>query len=419
MEKLLYTQFPEVSDTALQLAEEAKGVLFGRTGAGAKMTDWLDWPKKFYESAEYSRLLSTAWEISKRDSAVVVIGIGGSYLGAKAVIEAELGHYYNDFVYPNIYFVGSDMSTDEMEDIGMLVKYTSFSIIYISKSGGTIEPAIAFRYFYGILRRRFGEMEANHRVIAITGQNGILRNLANKNGWNTFSVPEGIGGRYSVLTPVGMLPICIANINTDRLLEGAIEATEPEAIQMAMQYAAFRYQMEHEPNNCKVEFLAVNSKSLQFFGEWYKQLFAESEGKEGKGIFPTSGIFPTDLHSVGQFLQDGTRGLIFETQLIREYKKEIKIPEVDGMDDGLDKYLGKTVNNAADAAMMGAAIAHSNGGMPIGKIFVGNSTKALGYLLQFMMTACPISGYMHNINPFNQPGVEQHKVAMKQTLSEM
>lgn len=418
MKKLLYTQFPEVSNTALQAAEDAKNVLFGRTGAGAKMTDWLDWPKKFYESEEYSQLLATTYEIRNRDSAVIVIGIGGSYLGARAVIEAELGHYYNDFAYPCIYFAGSDMSTDEMEDIGMLVKDTSFSIVYISKSGGTIEPAIAFRYFYGILRGQYGEKEANRRVIAITGQNGILSNLANKNGWKTFSVPEGIGGRYSVLTPVGMLPISIADISTDWLLEGAIEATKPEAIQMAMQYAAFRYQMEYETDNCKVEFLAVNSKRLQFFGEWYKQLFAESEGKDGKGIFPTSGIFPTDLHSVGQFLQDGTRGLIFETQLIREYNTEIQIPKGD-KDDGLDRYRGKTINDAADAAMMGAAIAHSNGGMPVGKIFVDSSTKALGYLLQFMMTACPISGYMHNINPFNQPGVEQHKIAMKQTLSEM
>jgi len=417
MEKLLHTQFPETCQGFMEEAEDAKNVLFERTGAGAEMTDWLDWPAKFFESEEYARLRATAVEIRERDDAVVVIGIGGSYLGARAVIEAEKGPYHNEFCYgPSIYFAGSDLSTDELDDIATLVEDTSFSIIYISKSGGTIEPALAFRYFYKFLKDRFGDEEANNRVIAITGKSGILHNLAEKNNWKTFAVPEGIGGRYSVLTPVGMLPIAIAGIDTDALLEGAIEATKPEAIQQATQYASFRAYMEYE-KCCEVEFLAVNSKRLQFFGEWYKQLFAESEGKEGKGVFPTSGIFPTDLHSVGQYLQDGMRDLIFETQVIREFKYKIGIPEGDA-DDGLDKYMGKTINDAANAAMTGAAIAHEDGGMAVGKIYVDSSTQALGYLLQFMMTACPISGYMHRINPFDQPGVEQHKVAMKKTLSE-
>ena len=329
MKKLLHMQLPETYKWFLEEAEEAKNVLMERTGTGAEMTDWLDWPTKFFESEEYARLRATAVEISERDDAVVVIGIGGSYLGARAVIEAELGAYHNEFCGgPSIYFAGSDLSTDEILDIATLVEDTSFSIIYISKSGGTIEPALAFRYFYKLLKDQFGEKEANNRVIAITGKSGILHNLAEKNNWKTFAVPEGIGGRYSVLTPVGMLPIAIAGIDTDALLEGAIEATKSEAIQQAVEYASFRAYMEFE-KCCEVEFLAVNSKRLQLFGEWYKQLFAESEGKEGKGVFPTSGIFPTDLHSVGQYLQEGMRNLIFETQIIRDFKHNLWISEGD------------------------------------------------------------------------------------------
>lgn len=416
MEKLLRTEFYHSPRDIGRLGEHAKKTLFERIGAGSEMTEWLEWPEKYLESYEYGALKIAAQEIRNRDDAVVVIGIGGSYLGAKAVIEAEKGQYHNEITRnPRIYFAGSDLSPDELNDIRRCLELTIFSIIYISKSGGTIEPALSFRYFYNMLKEEYGEDEANERVIAITGQKGILHDLAEKNEWQTFDVPEGIGGRYSVFSPVGLLPIAIAGVDTDELLKGAIEAMKPEGVQQAVNYAVFRGQMDIYAG-CKVEFLAVNSKRLQYFGEWYKQLFAESEGKNGKGIFPTSGIFPTDLHSVGQYLQDGTRNLIFETQIIREFKNNICIPEGDS-DDGLNKYLGKTINDAADAAMTGAAIAHENGCMPVGKIYVDSSTKALGYLLQFMMTACPISGYMININPFDQPGVEQHKAAMKEILS--
>lgn len=413
---LLQTHFVQPPEEIMEEARISKQTLFDRTGEGAEMTDWLDWPEKFIISDEYKRLKETAKMIRGRDSAVIVIGIGGSYLGARAVIESEYGSYYNELTDgPRIYFAGNDLSTDGMKAISDLIEYAEYSIIYISKSGGTIEPALAFRYFYNKLVEDYGQKNADERVIAITGKSGILHNLAEAHNWQTFAVPEGIGGRYSVLTPVGMLPIAIAGIDTDALLEGAKEAMTPEGIDFATDYAMHRM-TQYSYAGCKVEFLAVNSQRMQYFGEWFKQLFAESEGKDEKGIFPTSGIFPTDLHSVGQYLQSGTKNLIFETQVIRMFNNRIDIPEGDAS-DGLDKYLGKTINDAANAAMEGAGIAHKDGGMCVGKIYVGNSTKAFGYLLQVMMTACGISAYMLGVNPFDQPGVEQHKIAMKKTLS--
>lgn len=419
MEKLLHTRFPKAVDCTIQVSEEAKKTLFERTGAGSEMTEWIDWPEKFIESAEYGLMKSVANMVRERDTAIVVIGIGGSYLGTRAVLESEYGQYYNELTDgPKIYFAGNELAPDGLKTIDELLEYEDFSIIYISKSGGTIEPALAFRHFYEKLKEKYGDEEfADDRVIAITGKSGILHNLAEKHSWRMFAVPEGIGGRYSVLTPVGLLPLAIVGIDTDALLEGAMEAMKPEGVQQAQEYATYRMsQYWHE--TCNVECLAVNSQRLQYFGEWYKQLFAESEGKEERGIYPTSAIFPTDLHSIGQYLQEGTRDLMFETQVIREFNLTISIPEGDS-EDGLDKYLGKTFNNAANAAMEGAAAAHEDGGMSIAKIYVGSSIKAFGYLLQFMMTACGVSAYMLGVNPFDQPGVEQHKREMKKRLSEM
>jgi len=421
MEKLLHAQFPKASEDIMEIAEGAKKTLFERTGAGSKMTEWIDWPQTFIESVEYEYMKKIAGIIRKRDTAVVVIGIGGSYLGTRAVLESEYGQYYNELAKgegPLIYFTGNELSPDGLQAIGELLEYEDFSIVYVSKSGGTIEPALAFRYFYGMLKEKYGSEEyADDRVIAITGKEGILHDLAEKHSWRMFSIPEGIGGRYSVLTPVGLFPLAILGIDTDELLKGAIEAMKPEGVQQAEAYAMYRMS-QYWHGMCNVECLAVNSQRLQYFGEWFKQLFAESEGKDESGIYPTSAIFPTDLHSIGQYLQEGTRDLMFETQVIREFNRTISIPEGDS-EDGLDKYMSKSFNNAADAAMEGAAAAHEDGGMAIAKIYVGSSIQAFGYLLQFMMTACGISAYMLGVNPFDQPGVEQHKREMKKRLSEM
>lgn len=411
----LQTQFPK-SDSSI-ISDHAKQKLFNRTGVGAEMTDWLDWPSNYIRSEEYANLKKVARRIRGNSTVVIVIGIGGSYLGTRAVIESQYGSYYNEFNTQNstkIYFAGNELSPDNLKDIEDLISGENYSIIYISKSGGTIEPAMTFRFFYDRLVEDYNQEDADKRVYAITGKSGILRKLAKKHKWQTFDVPEGIGGRYSVLTPVGLLPIAIAGIDTDALLEGAIQAMKPEGIEKANEYALYR--MKQYYSGRKVEYLAVNCQRLQYFGEWFKQLFAESEGKDGRGVFPTSGIFPTDLHSVGQYLQSGTKGLIFETQIIRKSENYILIPFGDS-EDGLDKYLSKSFEDAQRAAMEGAAIAHTNGGMPVGKIFVGKTIKDFGYLLQFMMIACGISAYMLGVNPFNQPGVEQHKTAMKEILS--
>ena len=413
--RLVIGEFPIPTNKYHGLMEEAYKKLYAGTGAGAEMRDWLWWPKKYLGSDEYKRLLRTASRIYKNNEAVVVIGIGGSYLTPKMIIHSEYGEFYNEFSRTKIYFVGCDLSPNRLEDIRSMLYGIDFSIIYISKSGGTMEPALAFRVFWEDLCKRYGK-EANKRVYAITdSEKGILKSLADEHGWESFVIPDGIGGRYSGLTSCGLLPLVVAGINTDELLKGAIQAMEDCEINpdnFARKYAEWRYYNYAELGN-RVEFFATNSPDLSYTGEWLKQLFGESEGKDGKGIFPASGVFPTDLHSLGQFLQDGTRNLIFETFIMRDFIiDDLTIPE-SYLKDNLENRAGKNFAQAAAAAMDGAYKAHAKGGNPCGKILVKESIKAMGALMYYMFVACATYCYMLDVNPFNQPGVEAHKANMK------
>ncbi len=390
--------------------------LYSRSGQGCEMTDWIDWPIKYLESDEYKRLKKTAKKIREQNDAVIVVGIGGSYLTPKMVIQSEFGESYNEFAEenenPKIYFVGCDLSPDRINGIMDLIEGCDWSIIYISKSGGTIEPALTFRTFWKKLYDLYGE-EADNRVYAVTdAQKGILRELANEHGWESFVIPDGIGGRYSAFTACGLLPIAVAGINTDKLLQGAVDAISDckEANSFAGKYAMWRYYNYFCES--KVELYAVNAPELSFLSEWLKQLFGESEGKNGLGLFPTSVVFPTDLHSLGQALQDGVRDIIFETFISRDFKSSVKIPQSD-LKDSLNKYQEKDFSQASAAAMDGASKAHTEGGNPCCMIRVGNTLEDLGYLMQCMFVACAIYCYMIGVNPFNQPGVELHKKQMK------
>lgn len=420
--------FPGVGKNSKYYHErcEAYEMLYKGTGKGAEMRDWLTWPEEYKCSNEYSRLKETAKKIRKDNDVVIVVGIGGSYLTPKMVIESEYGSFYNEITrhriggLPKIYFAGCDFSADRMHMISELCMFKRWSIVYISKSGGTIEPATSFRVLFEKLKRDYGEEAANKRVYAITdAAKGTLKGMADKYGWETFVIPDGIGGRYSGLTACGLLPIAIAGIDTDAILNGAIEAMrdcENNPCSMAGEYAEWRYQNYVEGR--KIEFLAVTDPYLESFGEWWKQLFGESEGKEGKGIFPASGKFPTDLHSMGQFLQEGTRGLIFETILDRTYYAEWEIAESD-LSDNLDCYDGLTFGDATIACRDGSYAAHTAGGNPCAKISEERSLYSLGYKMQMLFVACAVYCYMIDVNPFNQPGVEEHKKRTRAILEKM
>ena len=416
-------EFPMDTNLFYQTMKDAYDTLYMRAGKGKEMTDWLDWPAKYLESEEYKRLKDTAKKIRSTSDAVIVVGIGGSYLTPQMIIHSEYGQFYNEVAekkgLPRIYFLGCDLSPDKLNQTLEMVADCNWSVIYISKSGGTIEPALAYRVLWNRLSEKYGEADANNRVYAITdAQKGILKSMADKYGWESFVIPDGIGGRYSGLTAVGLLPVAVAGIDTNEILKGAITAMDEseDYNSFAAQYALWRF-CNYFKGQRKVELYAVNSPYLAFCSEWLKQLFGESEGKEGKGVFPDSVTFPTDLHSLGQYLQEGERNLIFETFIIREFKDDIDIPS-STLDDQLDVYVGKKFSQAASAAMQGAYKAHSAGGNPCGIITIGNTLADIGYFMQSMFVACAVSAYMIKVNPFDQPGVEFHKKEMKKALLE-
>lgn len=392
--------------------------LLARNGAGSEMLGWVDWPAKYFESAEYGRLKATAKHIQNTSDVVVVVGIGGSYLTPKAILEAEYGDEYNyelnERGLPEMLFAGCDLSPVRLKRILNRVAGTDWSIVYISKSGGTAEPALAFRALYSQLVNDYGEDEARTRIFCVTdAEKGVLKGMADQYDWEeTFVIPDDIGGRYSGLTACGLLPLAIAGIDTDALLRGAIEAAKAEIDpnSFAFNYAKWRYEMYSA--GYKVEWWCLNTPDLRFFGEWYKQLFGESEGKDGKGLLPNCGVFPTDLHSLGQFLQEGTRNLEIQTFVERAFSVDLVIPDVP-LTDNLESRAGKFFSQAAAAAMDGAYNAHSAGGNPCCKIRFGSSLEDLGYLMQALFVACAISAYALEVNPFDQPGVESHKRNMK------
>lgn len=384
------------------------------TGAGSDFLGWVRLPAG-YDKEEFSRLQRAAEKIRSDSQALVVIGIGGSYLGARAVIETLTSNNYNltRKDTPAIYFAGNGLSADAMGEVIELVKDVDFSVNVISKSGTTTEPAVAFRIFKALLEERYGKEGARGRIYATTdARRGALKGLADKEGYEQFVVPDNVGGRYSVLTAVGLLPIAVAGIDIQSLMDGAREEMErlarPGMDNPAWQYAAARHALYKAGK--KVEILAGYEPSFRFFGEWWKQLFGESEGKEGKGLLPASVEFTADLHSMGQYIQQGERVMLETVVRFDKGRGSITIPDDPENVDGLNFLSGKTLDFVAEQAMRGTILAHVDGGVPNILLTVpGRDERSLGALIYFFEFACGISGYLLGVNPFDQPGVEAYK----------
>ena len=388
------------------------------TGRGNDFVGWVNLPRD-YDKAEYERIKAAARKIQGDSKALVVIGIGGSYLGARAVIELLGSNNYNlkKKDTPNIYFAGNGLSGDAMQEIFDLIGDDDFSVNVISKSGTTTEPAVAFRFFKAMLEKKYGKAEAAKRIYATTDKaRGALKSLAGAEGYDTYVVPDDVGGRYSVLTAVGLLPIAVAGIDLDQLMKGAADMMETcrkaeLAANPAWQYAAARSDLYQQGK--KIEILAAYEPRVRFFAEWWKQLYGESEGKENKGLFPASVEFTADLHSMGQYIQQGER-LMLET-VIRFGKSahQLCVPRDEADGDGLNFLAGKDMDFIATQAMDGTLLAHVEGGVPNLIIHAGEiNAYTCGELIYFFEYACGLSGYLLGVNPFDQPGVEAYKKNM-------
>ncbi|MEI3123064.1 MAG: glucose-6-phosphate isomerase [Oscillospiraceae bacterium] len=387
-------------------------------GVGGEFTGWVHLPES-YDRAEFARIERAAQKIRSDSQALVVIGIGGSYLGARGVIECLCSPNYNlkKKDTPNIYFIGNGLSSDQLSETMELLDGVDFSVNVISKSGTTTEPAVAFRFFRRLLEERYGKEGAAARIYATTDRHkGALKSLADANGYETFVVPDDIGGRYSVLTAVGLLPIAVAGIDIGELMAGAQSMMEvcradDIAVNPAWQYAAARYELYQDGK--KIELLASFEPSFRFMAEWWKQLYGESEGKEGKGLFPASVEFTADLHSMGQYIQQGERHLFETVVRFGPSAHENPVPYDDGNGDGLNFLAGKTMDFLREQAMDGTLIAHVEGGVPNITVQVGRRNAfTLGELIYFFEYACGLSGYLLDVNPFDQPGVEAYKKNM-------
>ena len=414
-----------VSENEVELmkkqALDAKELLLSREGAGNDFLGWIDLPEN-YDKEEFSRIKAAAEKIQKDSDVLLVIGIGGSYLGARAAIEFLRHSFYNVVdksirKTPEIYFVGNSISSTYIKHLMDVIGDRDFSINMISKSGTTTEPAIAFRVFKEMLEKKYGKAEASGRIYATTDKaRGSLKNLATEEGYESFVVPDDVGGRFSVLTAVGLLPIAVSGADIDKLMEGA-QAGRKQAIEAdfaendALKYAALRNILLRKGKT--IEILANYEPSVHYVSEWWKQLYGESEGKDQKGIFPASVDLTTDLHSMGQFIQDGARTL-FETVInIETSREEILIGEEPVDLDGLNYLAGKSVDFVNKSAMNGTILAHTDGQVPNLMIKVPEVNEYfLGQLFYFFEFACGVSGYMLGVNPFNQPGVESYKKNM-------
>ncbi|MBU3839799.1 MAG: glucose-6-phosphate isomerase [Candidatus Ruminococcus intestinipullorum] len=404
-----------------ELVAQAKEKLVSKSGAGNDFLGWIDLPVD-YDKEEFARIQKAAEKIRKDSEVLVVIGIGGSYLGARSAIEF-LGHSFANSVSkeirksPEIYYVGNSISSTYIKHLLDVIGDRDFSINMISKSGTTTEPAIAFRVFKEVLEKKYGKEEAAKRIYATTDkEKGSLKNLATEEGYETFVVPDDVGGRFSVLTAVGLLPIAVSGADIVKLMEGAAagrkEALENDfAENGALQYAAIRNILLRKGKT--IEVLANYEPSLHYVSEWWKQLYGESEGKDQKGIFPASVDLTTDLHSMGQFIQDGSR-IMFETVLnVEKSREEIIINEEPVDLDGLNYLAGKTVDFINKSAMNGTILAHTDGNVPNLLVNIPEQNEYyLGQLFYFFEFACGISGYLLGVNPFNQPGVESYKKNM-------
>ena len=396
--------------------EKAAAMLANHDGPGGDFTGWVTLPRD-YDKEEFARIKAAAKKIQQQSQVLVVIGIGGSYLGARAVIELLASPNYNlkKKDTPDIYFAGNGLSTDALLELISLIGDRDFSVNVISKSGTTTEPAVAFRIFKGMLEEKYGKEGARERIYATTDKaRGALKGLADGEGYEEFVVPDDVGGRYSVLTAVGLLPIAAAGIDIDALMAGAAQAMTELAVpgldNPAWQYAAARHALYQSGK--KVELLACYEPPFRFFAEWWKQLYGESEGKDGKGIFPASVEFTADLHSMGQYIQEGER-LMFETVVKFAPKGEFIIPTDPDNVDGLNFLAGKPLSFVAEKAMRGVILAHVDGGVPnILLELPAISESSVGWLIYFFEYVCGLSGYLLEVNPFNQPGVEAYKSNM-------
>jgi glucose-6-phosphate isomerase len=411
-EEELYLLEAQIKTAATNLEE--------RTGLGNDYLGWLNLPET-YNKDEFALIKKTAEKIKQNSEVLIVIGIGGSYLGARAVIEFLSHSFYNNLPkdkkeFPEVYFVGQNISATYIKHLFDVIGDRDYSINVISKSGTTTEPAIAFRIFKEHIENKYGTEKAKERIYVTTDQEkGALKKLAEENGYQTFIIPNNVGGRFSVLTAVGLLPIACAGISIDNLMSGARSAMEDYKLPLknndCYKYAAIRNILYNKGKN--IELLVSYEPKLHYLAEWWKQLFGESEGKDGKGIYPDTADFTTDLHSMGQYIQDGKR-LMFETVLnIKESKEDIIIKKQENDLDGLNYLAGKGMNYINRKATEGTILAHVEGQVPNLVINIPDiSAYQLGYLIYFFEKACAISGYLLGVNPFDQPGVEAYKKNM-------
>ena len=404
-----------------KLVEDAKKQLLDSNGAGNDFLGWLDLPVD-YDKEEFTRIKKAAEKIQGDSEVLIVIGIGGSYLGARAAIEFLRHGFYNNVSKeirktPEIYYCGNSISGTYLQGLIDVVGDRDFSVNIISKSGTTTEPAIAFRIFKEMLEKKYGKAEAAKRIYATTDKaKGALKNLATEEGYETFVVPDDVGGRFSVLTAVGLLPIAVSGADIDKLMEGAAEGRKLALEQKfeendALKYAALRNILLRKGKS--VEILANYEPSLHYVSEWWKQLYGESEGKDQKGLFPASVDLTTDLHSMGQFIQDGSR-IMFETVMnVEKSRCEVTIQKEDVDLDGLNYLAGKTMDFVNKSAMNGTILAHTDGNVPNLMVKIPEQNEFyLGELFYFFEFACGVFGYLLGINPFNQPGVESYKKNM-------
>ena len=403
------------------LAQAAKETLVSKSGAGNDFLGWVDLPVD-YDKEEFDRIKVAAKRIQEDSEVLLVIGIGGSYLGARAAIEFLRHSFYNNVSKetrktPEIYYVGNSISSRYIKGLIDVVGDRDFSVNIISKSGTTTEPAIAFRVFKEILEKKYGKEAAAKRIYATTDKaRGALKTVADEEGYETFVVPDDVGGRFSVLTAVGLLPIAVSGADIDKLMEGAAAGRDlalnaPFEENDAVKYAAVRNILLRKGKS--VEVLANYEPSLHYVNEWWKQLYGESEGKDQKGIFPAAVDLTTDLHSMGQFIQDGAR-IMFETVLNVEESSDQIIINEEAVDlDGLNYLAGKDVDFVNKSAMNGTILAHTDGHVPNLRVDIPQQNEYyLGQLFYFFEFACGVSGYLLGVNPFNQPGVESYKSNM-------
>lgn len=413
-----YVTAKEIENISAEV-HKAHETLLSRSGEGNDFLGWLDLPVN-YDKDEFERIKKAAKKIQNSCDILVVIGIGGSYLGARAAIEFVKSPLYNnikDKKTPDIYFAGNSISSSALSDLLKICEGKDICVNVVSKSGTTTEPAIAFRIFRDLLEKKYGKDGAKERIFATTDKaKGTLKNFSDANGYETFVIPDDVGGRFSVLTPVGLLPIAVAGIDIDKLMKGAADAraqfssTDVDKND-CLKYAAIRNILFRKGKS--VEILASYEPAADLFCEWWKQLYGESEGKDGKGIYPSSVIFSTDLHSLGQFIQDGSR-IMFETVLdIKKSSDTVIIPNDLENSDKLNYLAGKELDFVNHTAMLGTLMAHSDGKVPNIVIEIEDRSEySFGYLVYFFELACAVSGYVLGVNPFNQPGVEAYKKNM-------